>query len=172
MFYNIIIASGWMRSIKAKSMYSLPHLFVSRPRPRSAIFFFAPRHSGDCSQAILFHRFVIWSEWQGWITYCACPWHQLFTQRSRTGQPHGGYTFATWKSSDKLTKEKFCEYVRSASLVKEFLSKPGIKENAFDPLGEVFHCFDPKFYHKDDWEEKNIAGVLATFLHWYVNDLL
>ena len=113
-----------------------------------------------------------WPERQGWITYCACPWHHLFTQRSRTGQPHGGYTFATWKSSDKLTKEKFCEYVRSASLVKEFLSQPGIKENAFDPLGEVFHCFDPKFYHKDDWEKKSIAGVLATFLHRYINDLL
>ena len=25
--------------------------------------------------------------------------------------------------------------------VQVLLSKPGIKENAFDPLGEVFHCF-------------------------------
>ena len=98
---------------------------------------------------------------QGWITYCACPWHHLFTKWK-----------ATWKSSDKLTKEKFCEYVRSASPVKKFLSKSGIKENAFDPLGEVFHCFDRKFYQKDDWEKKSIAGVLASFLQWYVNDLL
>ena len=39
MFYKIIIASGWMRSIKAKSLYRLPHLFVSRPRPRSNFLF-------------------------------------------------------------------------------------------------------------------------------------
>ena len=30
------------------------------------------------------------------------------------------------------------EYVRSASLVGGMLSKPGIKENAFDRLGEFF----------------------------------
>ena len=39
-----------------------------------------------------------------------------------------------------------------ALLCQEILSKPGIKENAFDPLGEVFHCFDRNytFYRKDD----------------------
>ena len=47
-----------------------------------------------------------------------------------------------------------------------------MKENAFDPLGEVFYCFDRKFYQKDDREKKSIAGVLATFLQCYVNDLL
>ena len=65
----------------------------------------------------------------------------------------------TWEPP--LAGPQFCEYVRSAS-------KPGIKENAFDPLGEAFLCFDRKFYQKDDREKKSIAGVLATFLQWYV----
>ena len=100
---------------------------------------------------------------QGWITYCACPWHHLFTKWK-----------ATWKSSDKLTKEKFCEYVRSASLVKESQVNQRSRKTLLTLSARVFIVFilDRKFYQKDDWEKKSIAGVLASFLQWYVNDLL
>ena len=52
----------------------------------------------------------------------------------------------------------------------------GINENVFDRPVEVFHCFDASsvILQKDDWEMKKeqCAGVWATFLRWYVNDLL
>ena len=57
------------------------------------------------------------------------------------------------------------------------LRNPGIKENVFDRPGEVFHRFDADRHvslQKDGWEIKKeqCAGVWATFLRWYVNDLL
>ena len=57
------------------------------------------------------------------------------------------------------------------------LRNPGIKENVFDRPGEgfsLFWCRSSVSLQKDDWEIKKeqCAGVWATFLRWYVNDLL
>ena len=57
------------------------------------------------------------------------------------------------------------------------LRNPGIKENVFDRPGEgfsLFWCRSSVSLQKDDWEIKKeqCAGVWATFLRWYVHDLL
>ena len=57
------------------------------------------------------------------------------------------------------------------------LRNPGIKENVFDRPGEgfsLFWCISSVSLQKDDLEIKKeqCAGVWATFLRWYVNDLL
>ena len=55
------------------------------------------------------------------------------------------------------------------------LRKPGIKENVFDRPVESFSLFwSSVSLQKDEWEIKKeqCAGVWATFLRWYVNDLL
>ena len=66
------------------------------------------------------------------------------------------------------TKEKFCEYVRNATHGKEcYVNQESRK--MFWPAR--FFIDRPQ---KDDWEIKKeqCAGIWATFLWWYVNDLL
>ena len=59
------------------------------------------------------------------------------------------------------------EYVRSASLVGGMLSKPGIKENAFDRLGEFFTVLIVSFRDRSLFIARgggSILGGITRFL--------
>ena len=76
------------------------------------------------------------------------------------------------------TKEKFYEYVRNATRGKKCYVIQGSRKMFLTVPAKVFlalfWCRSSVSLQKDDWEIKKeqCAGVWATFLRWYVNDLL